>query len=59
MGNASDGEIGELCLGGERPLEKTRRYRSYDTDVACLPPFFFFFGGGGNLPILYTCLIMA
>ncbi|GFF54895.1 hypothetical protein IFM58399_09940 [Aspergillus lentulus] len=31
MGNASDGEIGELCLGGEWPLEKTRRYRSYDT----------------------------
>ncbi|GFF51378.1 lipase 5 [Aspergillus udagawae] len=34
MGNASDGEIGELCLGGQRPLEKTRRYRCYDTDHA-------------------------
>ncbi|RLL93255.1 hypothetical protein CFD26_101534 [Aspergillus turcosus] len=34
MGNSSDGEIGELCLGGERPLKKTRRYRSYDTDHA-------------------------
>lgn len=31
MGNASNGEIGELCLGGERPLEKMRRYHSYDT----------------------------
>jgi hypothetical protein len=34
MGNASDGEIGELCLGGQRPLEKTRCYRCYDTDHA-------------------------
>ncbi|RHZ46411.1 uncharacterized protein CDV56_100990 [Aspergillus thermomutatus] len=34
MGNASDGKIGELCLGGKGPLEKTRRYRSYDTDHA-------------------------
>ncbi|GIK06324.1 hypothetical protein Aspvir_001971 [Aspergillus viridinutans] len=32
MGNASDGEIGQLCLGGEPPLVKTRRYRCYDTD---------------------------
>ncbi|KAF7134168.1 hypothetical protein CNMCM5793_005847 [Aspergillus hiratsukae] len=34
MGNAADGEIGELCLGGEQPLKKTRRYRSYDSDYA-------------------------
>ncbi|GFF53998.1 lipase 5 [Aspergillus udagawae] len=34
MGNASDGDIGELCLGGQRPLEKTPRYRCYDTDHA-------------------------
>ena len=31
MGNASDGEIGELCLGAEQPLRKTKRYASYDT----------------------------
>ena len=34
IGNASGGEIGELCLGGERPLGKTQRYGSYDTDHA-------------------------
>jgi hypothetical protein len=34
IGNASNGEIGELCLGGERPLKKTKRYSSYDTDHA-------------------------
>lgn len=32
MGNASSGEIGELCLGGERPLAKTKRYEGYDKD---------------------------
>jgi hypothetical protein len=32
MGNASNGEIGELCLGGEGPLAKTKRYEGYDDD---------------------------
>ncbi|RJE26359.1 hypothetical protein PHISCL_01332 [Aspergillus sclerotialis] len=32
IGNASEGEIGELCLAGERPLGKTKRYRCYSTD---------------------------
>ncbi|KAE8421448.1 hypothetical protein BDV36DRAFT_280754 [Aspergillus pseudocaelatus] len=32
MGNASNGEIGELCLGGERPLAKTMYYAGYNTD---------------------------
>jgi hypothetical protein len=32
IGNASDGEVGELCLGGERPLRETKHYRGYDTN---------------------------
>ncbi|PIG81868.1 hypothetical protein AARAC_003675 [Aspergillus arachidicola] len=32
MGNASEGEVGVFCLGGERPLAKTRVYAGYNTD---------------------------
>jgi hypothetical protein len=32
IGNKSEGEVGELCLGGERPLKQTKCYIGYDTD---------------------------
>ncbi|KAJ5494553.1 hypothetical protein N7463_010640 [Penicillium fimorum] len=32
IGNNSDGKVGELCLGGERPLRKGERYVGYDTN---------------------------
>jgi hypothetical protein len=32
MGNSSQNDIGELCLGGEQQLTKTKYYRGYDTD---------------------------
>jgi hypothetical protein len=31
IGNNSDGDMGELCLGGERLLRETKRYLCYDT----------------------------
>lgn len=32
MGNSSQNDIGGLCLGGERPLTKTKYYRGYETE---------------------------
>ncbi|KAJ5175919.1 uncharacterized protein N7482_001796 [Penicillium canariense] len=32
IGNEAEGKIGQLCLGGRRPLKKTQCYASYDTD---------------------------
>ncbi|KAJ5190287.1 uncharacterized protein N7498_009272 [Penicillium cinerascens] len=32
IGNEAEGKIGQLCLGGQRPLKKTKRYTGYDTD---------------------------
>ena len=32
IGNEAEGNIGQLCLGGQRPLKNTKRYTSYDKD---------------------------
>ncbi|KAJ5610595.1 hypothetical protein N7510_007314 [Penicillium lagena] len=33
IGNEAEGKIGQLCLGGQRPLKKTKCYIGYDTDL--------------------------
>jgi hypothetical protein len=32
IGNEAEGKIGQICLGGQRPLKKTECYASYETD---------------------------
>jgi hypothetical protein len=37
IGNEAEGKIGQICLGGQRPLKKTTCYASYDTDQMAQP----------------------
>lgn len=32
IGNEAEGKIGQICLGGQRPLKNTECYASYETD---------------------------